>query len=255
MPGFARSSSGGSCAASPAPRGRARFVANTTGLLDAGPRRTARPEASCSRRRRRRACTPWRICAASSSEPANERRTSASVEVVAAGVRASVSDEAAETTRRGALRRRRIRPTQPSGEQRDRVRRAHLTVRSRPSPTSPSRSRLRAPPVRARAPHRVARDAAVTRNGPASISTSAITPSTSTERTTPGKRLRAESGRPPVAAGARASRSTSAAARAGGCARRDRPELAGAVPAAQRVVADADRFRRLAEGQSRAIVA
>src|SRR3712207_8996148 len=30
--------------------------------------------------------------------------------------------------------------------------------------------------------------AAVTRNGPASISTSAITPSTSTERTTPGKR-------------------------------------------------------------------
>ncbi len=33
--------------------------------------------------------------------------------------------------------------------------------------------------------------AATTRNGPASISTSAITPSTSTERTMPGKRLRA----------------------------------------------------------------
>ena len=38
--------------------------------------------------------------------------------------------------------------------------------------------------------------AAVTRNGPASISTSAITPSTSTERTTPGKRLRADSDSP-----------------------------------------------------------
>jgi hypothetical protein len=34
--------------------------------------------------------------------------------------------------------------------------------------------------------------AAETRNGPASISTIAITPSTSTERTTPLKRLRAE---------------------------------------------------------------
>src|SRR5207244_1194639 len=38
--------------------------------------------------------------------------------------------------------------------------------------------------------------AAVTRNGPASISTSASTPSTSTDRTTPGKRLRAESWAP-----------------------------------------------------------
>src|SRR3954471_2138439 len=38
--------------------------------------------------------------------------------------------------------------------------------------------------------------AAVTRNGPASISTSAITPSTSTERTTPGKRFRADNPSP-----------------------------------------------------------
>jgi hypothetical protein len=40
--------------------------------------------------------------------------------------------------------------------------------------------------------------AAVTKNGPASISTSAITPSTSTERTTPASRLRADR-RPPAA--------------------------------------------------------
>ena len=38
--------------------------------------------------------------------------------------------------------------------------------------------------------------AAVTRNGPASISTSAMTPSLSTEATTPAKRLRAESREP-----------------------------------------------------------
>ena len=47
--------------------------------------RRARPAAWCWRPRTRRACTPWRICAASSSEPANESFTSASAKSSAAG--------------------------------------------------------------------------------------------------------------------------------------------------------------------------
>ncbi len=59
--------------------------------------------------------------------------------------------------------------------------------------------------------------AAVIRNGPASSSTSAMTPSTSTDFTTPGKRLRAENV-PPVAW--RRGRSLSRATSASGTSRR-----------------------------------
>ena len=44
---------------------------------------------------------PWRICAASSSEPAKDRRTSAGVKPWLQRVSASVSEAAAETVRRG----------------------------------------------------------------------------------------------------------------------------------------------------------
>ena len=93
--------------------------------------------------------------------------------------------------------------------------------------------------------------AATIRCGPASISTSAITPSTSTERTTPGNRLRALKAWPVAGRrGCGESRSTSSLRHEPPVALvADRVQLAGAVPAPQRVRAHAERARRLAERQ------
>ncbi len=105
-------------------------------------------------------------------------------------------------------------PPQPATRQQRRsARAARRLTRGPPSPMSPSPWRRRARPRPGPSSSTASRvTAAVTRCGPASISTSAITPSDSTDRTTPGKRLRAESESPAAwREGCPARRSTSSA--------------------------------------------
>ena len=184
----------------PAPRARARWW-RTRPACSSRPSRTARRAAWCWPRRTRPASRPG-----GSAPPARRsRRTrgarSASANLGLQAVSASVIEEAADTTRRGLLCRRAAvvvvvaAARERQREQRGQRRAARLTAlhhhrrrlhrrRRRHAGASPSSSTA----------SRVT--AAVTRCGPASISTSAITPSTSTERTTPGKRLRADSASP-----------------------------------------------------------
>ena len=69
----------------------------TTGLLDAAPRRTAASGSLVLAAANTSGLTPWRICAASSSEPANESATVASSNVLAVGGERVFSDAAADT--------------------------------------------------------------------------------------------------------------------------------------------------------------
>ena len=140
---------------------------------------------------------PCRICAASWSEPAKLKRTFASLNCLAQVVKASLSDAAADTVRVGfeePLLPLLPHPADRQGERRRPCEHAFhagllsiitevaftVAVAGTPGakPSSATESRV---------------TAAVTRCGPASISTSAITPSISTERTIPGNRLRADS--------------------------------------------------------------
>ena len=148
--------------------------------------------------------TPWRICAASVSEPANEYSISASGNCSAYSSKAGCERGGAEDDQ-GRWRRRRSSLV----SRRRRSRRAEQQRASRRRAPGPRRRGSRAaatitdvaltkavastPSARPSSSTESRVIAAVIRCGPASISTSAITPSLSTETTVPVKRLRGES--------------------------------------------------------------
>ena len=181
-------------------------------------------------------------------------------EVGGAGGERVFSDAAAETTMRGRWSPGSAPPSSSPPPQPAAPRPARRPgcgarlIRARPSPTWPSRSRWPGALHQAQLLDRVAGDGGGSRCGPASISTSPITPSTSTERTTPGKRLRADSPSPAGgASGRERRRSISPPEHAGDCARHGWSSAPGAVPAAQRVGADAQRSCGFTKEQIRAI--